>query len=126
MLREMVTSLPEFSMEHHDVCKRCVLEKYTNTLFLSSDSRAASILDLVHSDVCGLTSHVSLSGCEYYVTFIDDHSKKTWIFFQKTKDEVFKRFQEFKALVQNQTGRKIKVLRSDNEGEFTSTEMKEF
>jgi hypothetical protein len=43
----------------------------------------------------------SLGGCEYYVTFIDDHSMKTWIFFLKTKSEVFKRFQEFKALVEN-------------------------
>jgi hypothetical protein len=47
-------------------------------------------------------------------------SRKTWIYFMKTKDEVFSRFQEFKALVENQTGRKIKVLRSDNGGEYTS------
>jgi transposase InsO family protein len=67
-----------------------------------------------------------LGGWEYYVTFIDDHSVKTWIFFLKTKSEVFKRFQEFKALVENQTGRKIKVLRSDNGGEYTSTKFAEF
>jgi transposase InsO family protein len=67
-----------------------------------------------------------LGGCEYYVTFIDDHSRKTWIYFLKTKSEVFKRFQEFKALVENQTRRKIKVLRSDNGGEYTSTEFKNF
>jgi hypothetical protein len=45
----------------------------------------------------------SLSGREYYLTFIDDYSRKTWIYFLKTKSEVFKRFQEFKALVENQT-----------------------
>ena len=43
---------------------------------------------------------------------------KTWIYFLKTKSEVFKQFQEFKALVETQTGRKIKVLRSDNGGEY--------
>jgi transposase InsO family protein len=60
------------------------------------------------------------------VTIIDDFSQKTWIFFMKTKDEVFNRFQEFRAQVENQTGKKIKVLRSDNEGEYTSNEFKDF
>ena len=51
-----------------------------------------------------------MSGREYYLTFIDDHSRKTWIYFLKTKGQVFKRFKEFKALVENQIGKKIKVL----------------
>lgn len=75
--------------------------KCTKTPFSSSDNRVVGILDLVHYDVCGPMFHVSLRKCEYYVTFIDDYSRKTWIFFLKTKDEVFKRFQEFKALVEN-------------------------
>ena len=52
-------------------------------------------------------STLSLSGHEYYVTFIDDFSRKTWIYFLKTKGEVFAQFKEFKALVENQTGKKI-------------------
>jgi transposase InsO family protein len=44
----------------------------------------------------------------------------------KTKDEVFNKFQEFKALVENLSGRKIKVLTSDNGGEYTSNEFKDF
>ena len=70
-------------------------------------------------------STVSLSGDEYYVSFIDDSSKKTWIYFLKAKGEVFDKFQEFKALVENQTGKKIKVLRSDNGGEYTSNEFED-
>ena len=93
--------------------------KFTRSPFPSSDSRATEILDLIHTDVSGRMSHVSLSGYEYYVLFIDDHSRKTWIYFLKTKSEVFKRFQEFKALMETQTGRKIKVLRLDNGGEYT-------
>jgi transposase InsO family protein len=54
------------------------------------------------------------------VLFIDDHSQKTWIYSLKTKDGVLARFQEFKAQIENLTGRKIKVLRSDNGGEYTS------
>jgi hypothetical protein len=61
-------------------------------------------------------SSPSLSGYEYYVIFIDDHSRKTWIYSTRTKNEVLSRFQEFKALVENQTSMKIKTLRSDNGG----------
>ena len=126
ILKEIVTGLPEFSMEHQGVCKGCALGKYAKTVFPSSDNRSKGILDLVHTDVCGPMSAASLSGYLYYVTFIDDFSRKTWIYFMKTKDEVFSRFQEFKALVENQTGSKIKVLRSDNGGEYTSNEFKSF
>eukprot|EP00253_Pinus_taeda_P016481 PITA_16481 len=63
---------------------------------------------------------------EYYVLFIDDHSKRTWIYFLKTKSEVFKRFQEFRALVETQTGQKIKSLRSDNGGEYALGEFVDY
>jgi transposase InsO family protein len=57
---------------------------------------------------------------------MDDHSRKTHIYFLKTEREVFKRFQEFKALVENQTGRKMKVLQSNNGVEYTSIEFADF
>jgi hypothetical protein len=126
ILREIVTGVPEFSIEHQEVCKGCALGKYTKTAFPSSDNRVAGILDLIHTDVCGPMSSASLTGFLYYVTFIDDFSRKSWIFFMKTKGQVFQRFQEFKALVENQTGKKIKVLRSDNGGEYTSNEFSDF
>ena len=126
VLREMVTGLPQFETEHQEVCRWCALEMYSKTSFPSSDNRAAGILDLIHSDVCGPMSTVSLTGHEYYVSFIDDYSRKTWIYFLKTKNEVFNRFQEFKALVENQTGKKIKVLRSDKGGEYTGHEFEDF
>ena len=61
----------------------------------------------------------------YYVSFIDDFSRKTWIYFLKGKSEVFSKFKEYKALVENQADRKDKNLRSDSGGEFTSKEFKE-
>jgi transposase InsO family protein len=126
VLKEIVTGLPELSTEHSDVCKGCALGKYAKTSFPSSDNRSKGILDLVHSDVCGPMSSTSLTRCEYFVTFIDDFSRKTWIYFMRAKDEVFSCFQEFKALVENVTGRKIKVLRSNNGGEYTGKAFKEF
>ena len=71
-------------------------------------------------------SSPSLRGHEYYVLFIDDHSRKTLIYFLKHKGEVFAQFQESKALVEIQTGKKIKVLRSDNGGEYASDELIDF
>jgi transposase InsO family protein len=124
--REMVTGVPDFSTEHQELCKGCALGKYTKTAFPSSDSRATRIFDLIHSDVCGPISSASFTGFLYYVIFIDDFSRKSWIFFMKTKGHVFSRFQEFKALVENQTGKKIRVLRTDNGGEYTSKEFMDF
>ena len=58
----------------------------------------------------------SLGKSVYYVSFIDDFSRKTFIYFLCKKSEVFNRFKEFKALVENQTEKKIKVLRTNNGG----------
>ena len=109
LLRHMVIGLPEFSTGQSDVCKGCALGKYTKIAFSSSDSRSTGTLNLIHSDLCRPMYFVSLRGYEYYVTFIDDHSRKTWIYFLKRKkyEEVLQRFQDFKALEENQTGRKI-------------------
>ena len=76
------------------------------------------MLDLIHSDVCGPIPSTYLSGYGYYVTFIDDYSRNTWIYFFKTKSEVFGKFKEFKALIENHSEKRIKTLRSDN-GENT-------
>eukprot|EP00253_Pinus_taeda_P032558 PITA_32558 len=118
-LREITTGVLDFSTDHFDTCRGCAMGKFSKSPFPSSDNRATVILDLIHSNVSGQMSHVSLSGYEYYVLFIDDHSRRTWIYFLKTKSEVFKLFKEFRALVETQTGRKIKSLRSDNGGEYT-------
>ena len=83
------------------------------------------MLDLIHSHICGPMSIRALSVAECFVTFIDDHSMKTWIYFLKTKDEVFNRFKEFKALVENLTRKWIKVLRLDNGGEYINKDLTE-
>ena len=88
--------------------------------------RANKILELVHSDVFGPVSVPSLGKSVYYVSFIDDFSRNTWIYFLRRKSKVFDKFKEFKALVENQTEKKIKVLRTDNGGEFCKKEFEEF
>ena len=80
-------------------------------------------MDLIHSDVHGPMSTKSLGGHLYYVTFMEDHSRKTWVYLLKSKDEVFIKFQEFKAEVENLIERRIKILRSDNGGVYISKEI---
>ena len=84
--------------------------KESEKTFPSSESKAKGILEIVHSDVCGPMSYISLRRYVYYVSFIDDFSHKTWIYFLKGKSEVFSKFKEYKALVGNQIDRKIKNL----------------
>jgi len=117
-----MVGLPEFISDQHGVCKGCVMGKYTKIAFPSSDSRSKGILDLIHSDVYGPISAVSIGVFNFHVSFIDNYFKKTWTYFMKAKDDVFNRFQEFKALMENQTGKRIKVLRSENGGEYASIE----
>ena len=80
---------------------------------------------MIHSDVFGPILVPSLGKFVYYVSFIDDFSRNTWIYFLKKKYEVFDKFKEFKALVENQTEKKIKVLRTDDGGEFCGNEFEE-
>jgi hypothetical protein len=88
-LREAVSGLPKITTERHDPCKGCALGKYARKPFPSTEHRSKGVLDLIHFDVCGLMSVESMSGSRYFVLFTDDYSRKTWIYFLKTKDGVF-------------------------------------
>jgi len=118
----MVTRLPPLCVEHDGIFRGCAVGNNAKGTFSSSDNISKGVSDLIHSYLCGPMTISSLSGYLYYVRFIDDYSRKTWIYFLKSKEseEVLVRFQEFKAQIENLTGRNIKTLRSDNGGEYTS------
>ena len=83
-------------------------------------------LELVHSDVAGPMQTESFGGAKYFVTFIDDYSRCVTVYPMKHKSEVLDRFKEWEAAVTNQIDCKIKTLRTDNGGEYTSTEFEDF
>lgn len=60
----------------------------------------------------------SKGGALYFATFIDDHSRKLWLYPLKSKDQVLDVFKEFQVLSERQTGKKLKCIHTDNGGEY--------
>ena len=76
-LRQAVIGVPQVQEEKHNHCKGCALGKNIKKTFPQSEHKSKQPLDLVHLDVCNPMSVHSFSGYSYYVTFIDDYSRKT-------------------------------------------------
>ena len=116
----MVTGLPLVSCRD-GVCAGCILDKHHQDNFDKHASwHTSGPLQLVHSDLCGPLSSPSFSGCKYFLTFIDDFSRHTWVYFLKLKSEVFDKFLAYKALVEKQPGHQIQRLRTYNGGEYVN------
>jgi hypothetical protein len=120
----MVEGMSNCSLDF-DLCEHCVYGMHNHLRLPSGAIRAEGILQLVHNDVFGPVLVPSLEKIVYYVSLIDDFSRNTWIYFLGNKSEVFDRFKEFKSLMENQTEKRIKVLRMDNGGQFCRNELKE-
>ena len=88
--------------------------------------RASNKLQLVHADICRPIKPESNSNKRYILSFIDDFTRKTWIYFLHEKSEAFSMFRNFKAHVEKEIGAYIASLRTDRGGEFTSNEFVEF
>ena len=124
--KAMVKGLPTIN-HPEQVCEGCLVGKQFKKSFpKESSSRARRPLELIHTDVCGPIKPGSLGNSNYFLLFIDDFSRKTWVYFLKQKSEVFENFKKFKALVEKETGLEIKAMRSDRGGEFTSTEFQKY
>ena len=107
-------------------CTTCKLGKSKTLPFPLHVPSATKCFDLVHSDVWGVAPIVSHSQYKYFVTFIDDYSHFTWVYFLHAKSEVFDVFKKFLNYVQNQFSTCIKVLRIDSRGEYVSAQFQAF
>ena len=123
---DMVLGLPEIK-NANAVCEGCTFGKHCRKAFpKEATSRASTPLELVHTDVCGPMQTVTKAGNRYFLTFIDDCTRMCWIYFLRCKSEVFTVFKRFRATVELQSGYKVKKLRSDRGGEYTSNEFNKF
>jgi len=124
--KEMVRGLPTVEFETK-FCEECVLGKHSRTsLPRTAEYRAKEQLRLIHTDICGPITPEYFSGKRYFISFIDDFSRKTWVYFLKEKSEVFQVFKKFKAMVEKETDMPIKSVRSDRGGEFISSELMKY
>jgi hypothetical protein len=121
--QQMVTGLPRVSCRD-GVCVGCVLDKHYPDIFDKRASwHASGPLQLVHNYLCGPLSSPYFSRCMYFLTFIDDFSRRTWVYFLKLKSDFFDKFLAYKALVEKQSGHQIQKLRTDNGGEYVNNNL---
>lgn len=98
-------------------CNACQIGKHIKLPFQKSITQSHKPFDIIHSDIW--TSPVtSLSGCRYYVLFLDDFSHYLWVYPLRRKSDVFSKFLHFTAYVKNQFKTSIKSLQYDNGGEY--------
>jgi hypothetical protein len=112
---------PECDLEV-EFCEHCIYGKQSRVRFPYGATRENGTLEPVHSDVFVPVTAPSLCGSLYYVSFIDDFSRKTWIYFLRKKSKFFERFKKFKSFVENQTEKSIIVMRTDNGRELCGKE----
>jgi hypothetical protein len=106
------------------ICEGCVLGKHPQEKFNKGKTHKASFpLDLIHSDLMGPFPHPSINKSRYVLISVDDFSCFTWIFFLGKKLEIFQHLKDFKALVETQLGKTMKVLQTDNGGEYVNYEI---
>ena len=108
------------------IYKECVLAKYNKTSFPSKNFTTTTKLDIVHIDHNGPTKTKGFYCETNFMILVDDFSRMTWVAFLKEKFETFDKFKMFKNRVENEFGMKIKCLRSNKGGEFTSNEFSMF
>ncbi|KAK4269917.1 hypothetical protein QN277_023013 [Acacia crassicarpa] len=118
---------PQFSSVSSLNCESCQFAKHHRVhLAPRVNKRVASPFEFVHSDVWGPFSVLSQTGYRYFVTFVDDFSRTTWLYLMKHRSELFTHFRHFFAEIQTQFNTPVKILRSDNAKEYFSAPFTEY
>ena len=123
----MVCGLPQLSGSSV-TCTNCINRKqHHDPIPKKSTWRATQKLELIHADICGLITSTSNSNNKRYILiFIDDNSRKAWVYFLVEKSEALNSLKCFKTMVEKETGLFVKCFRTDRGGEFNSNEFNDF
>ena len=114
----MVIGLPKINFSK-GIYQGCILGKHPEHKYERvSHERTSAPVELIHSDIAHPFPHISMIQSKYALTFIDDFSRYCWVYFLKHKSKVFYLFKVFRALVENQSKRKLNILRYENGGEY--------
>lgn len=110
-----------------ETCSNCLMGKQSREAIPKQPIlRAKGRLELIHSYVCEPIKPTSNDRSRYFITFIYDFSRKTWIYFMHEKASAFNVFKQFKALVEKESGIQVQCLRTDKGGEFKSNSFNDF
>ena len=124
--KKFVEELPPISIPSK-VCRNCIAGKHHRTSFPKKSAfRAIESLELIHMDICGPISPPTLGGNRYFLLLIDDFSRLIWVAMLQHKSDALEAFKKFKALAETEKGGKLKAVRTDRGGEFTSMEFSNF
>jgi hypothetical protein len=123
---EIVREMPPITKPTNTLCKNCLQGKQTKSRFKSKEYSMKRPLEIVHTDLVGPTTTKGLKGEKYFMLLVDDYTRMTVVCFLRNKSEDFENFKVYKELVENEIDSKIKCLRSDNGGEFTSKEFMDY
>lgn len=107
------------------LCVSCTKGKQHRGSHPNDGKTASQPLELVHVDM-GEMDERSLGGAKYFLLFKDDFSHFRTVFFMKTKDEAPEKLETFVKLAENQLGRKLKVLKSDQGKEIKNARTRKF
>ena len=119
--------VPSFECSSLEFCVYCIIGKQKRLTFKRNEChRKLKQLELVYSDVCGPFNVKSLGGASYFVTFLDDFSRKCLIYPLALKEQVFEIVKMFKSYIKNEIGNTIKCLQTNNSGEFCSNDFESF
>ena len=114
------------NIDELDFCKNCIFGKAHKSKFPKGVHMSKQPLHYMHADLWGPVQVPSLSGGRYFMSVIDDYSRKVWIYILKTKDEALEKFKIWKTLVETQSGFKVKCLRTDNGLELYNKEFEQY
>ena len=128
LLKSGLLGNKNLTFSNNDVvdCASCKLGKSKTLPFPLHKTRTTKPFELVNTDVWGIVPVISHERYKYFVTFIDDFTRFTWVYFLRFKNEVFSVFKVFLALAETQFPAKIKILQSDSGGEYMSNEFQFF
>jgi transposase InsO family protein len=124
--REAVKEMPQITKPTNTLCKHCQQRKETKTRFKSKEYSTTRLMEIVHTDLVGPTTTKGLKCERYFMLLVDDYTRMIAVFFFKNKSEAFENFNIYKEMVENEMDSRIKCLRYDNGGDFTSNEFMDY
>jgi hypothetical protein len=125
-LKHLFPDLFSNTMHSNFKCNTCILAKSHTVSYPVSMNKSAIPFAFIHSNVWGPSPITTSSSHRWFVIFVDDYTRMTWLYLLKHKDEVFGVFKSFHIMVQTQFSAKIQILRFDNGGEYVNQQFQAY